>query len=147
LTNLPKDVNFVLSVFGAQLNASSTVKGLQSNWQRYFKEQWMDFAHLTILSFHKSNGNRINNTTVAGSPEVLLPIIDGAANTCRQQDLKFVHMQCSMDFAMLVTINLYPASMVMRATYYIKLPQGTHGLINRNNPLYNLVLFLGVTNL
>jgi hypothetical protein len=39
LTNLPTDFNLVLSVFGAQLYASLTVKGLLSNWQHYFKER------------------------------------------------------------------------------------------------------------
>jgi hypothetical protein len=107
----------------------------------------MDFNILTILSFHKSSGNCIDNTTVACSPEVLLFIINGATNTCRQQDLKFVHVQCSMDFALLVTGDPYPVSMVMRSMYFIKLPQGACGLINGNSIPYNLVSFLGVNNL
>ncbi len=61
--------------------------------------------------------------------------------------VKFVHVQCFMDFASLVTVNPHPISMVMRATYYIELPQDTQGLINGNNVLYNLVSFLGVDNL
>jgi hypothetical protein len=52
----------------------------------------MDFAHLAILSFQRSNGNRIDDTTVAGSPEVLLPIIDGPAAACLTPDIKFVRV-------------------------------------------------------
>ncbi len=32
LMNLPTELNLVFAAFGAQLNASSTVKGLLSNW-------------------------------------------------------------------------------------------------------------------
>ncbi len=45
-------ISQILDAFGAQMNSSSTVKGLISAWRRYFQEQWMDFAHLSILSFH-----------------------------------------------------------------------------------------------
>jgi hypothetical protein len=86
------EISQILDAFGAQMNSSSTVKGLISAWRQYFQEQWIDFAHLAILSFHQSNGNRINNTTVAGSPEVLLPIIDGPAAACRTPNVKFVRV-------------------------------------------------------
>ncbi len=46
LTNLPMDFNCVFAAFGVQLNASLTVEGLLSNWQCYFKKQWMDFPIL-----------------------------------------------------------------------------------------------------
>jgi hypothetical protein len=72
----------------------------------------MDFNHLAILSFHKSNGERIDNTMVPGHPEILLPVINGPVNVCRQHDVKFVRVQCSLKFASLVTVNPYPISMV-----------------------------------
>jgi hypothetical protein len=53
LTNPLMDFCLILDVFGAQLDASLTVKGILSNWCWFFKEQWMDFAPLTILSFHR----------------------------------------------------------------------------------------------
>jgi hypothetical protein len=48
LTNLPTDSCLILDAFGAQLNASSMVEGILSDWHWFFKDQWMDFAHLTI---------------------------------------------------------------------------------------------------
>jgi hypothetical protein len=81
------DFGLVLDAFGAQLNLSSTMEGLISDWQRFFKEQWMDFNQLLILSFHRSNGERIDNTTVAGHPEILFPEINGPVNACCQQDV------------------------------------------------------------
>jgi hypothetical protein len=52
LTNLPADFRLILDACGMQLNASLTVKGIMSDWRCYFKDRWMDFGHLTILSFH-----------------------------------------------------------------------------------------------
>jgi hypothetical protein len=52
LTNLPADISLILDAFGMQLNASSMVKGIMSDWRHYFKDHWMDFSHLTLLSFH-----------------------------------------------------------------------------------------------
>ena len=74
----------MIDAFGAQLNASLTVKGILSDWRRYFNEQWMDFAHLVIHFFHKAQGNRIDDTTTAGNPQVLLPIQDGDKAQCRK---------------------------------------------------------------
>jgi hypothetical protein len=83
LTNLPgTDFGLVLDTFSAQLNLCSTMEGLISDWGRFFKEQWMDFNHLMILSFHKCNDERLNNTKVAGHPEILLWVINGLVNPC-----------------------------------------------------------------
>ena len=65
LENLPADLRLVMDAFGAQLNASSTVEGILSDWRRFFQERWLDFARLSILSFHSSKGNRIDTTTTA----------------------------------------------------------------------------------
>ena len=113
LKNRPgTDFGHFLDTFGAQLNLSSTMEGLISDWGRFFKEQWMDFNHLMILSFHKCNDERLNNTKVAGHPEILFPVINGPVNTCRQQDVTFVRVQCSLDFTSLVTENPYLFSTV-----------------------------------
>jgi hypothetical protein len=74
-------------------------------------------------------------------------VIDGAVGDCCKQDNKFVRVQCTINFAALITINPYPVTTKMQATYYIKLPQGARALINRNNQNYNLVTFLGAANL
>jgi hypothetical protein len=49
----------------------------------------MDFDHLTILSFHKTNGNCIDNSPVANQPEVLIPVIDRPVGDRHKQDIKF----------------------------------------------------------
>ncbi len=57
LKDLPTNLRLVIDAFGAQLNASSTVEGILSDWRRFFTERWMAFNSLAILSFHNSQGN------------------------------------------------------------------------------------------
>jgi hypothetical protein len=150
LTNLPTGFCLILDAFGAQLNASLMVEGILSDWHRFFKDQWMDFAHLTILSFHRLNGDRIVDTTLAANPQVLLPIVNGAIARCQKQDVKFVRMQFTLNFttaAGLITIYPYPVSMTIRALYYVELPQGSRALTNGAGAPYNLVSFLGTADL
>ncbi len=104
----------------------------------------MDFAHLTILSSHRSNGDKIDDTTLAANPQVLLPIMNGAVAGCQKQDVKFVCVQCTLNFTTavgLITIYPYPASTTICALYYIELPQGSHTLMNGAGAPYNLLSF------
>jgi hypothetical protein len=125
LTNLPTDFCLILDAFGMQLNMSSIVEGIISNWRHFFHKQWMDFDHLIILSYHKTNGNRLDNATIPNQPEVLLLAIDGVVGDCHMQNIKFVCVQCTINFSALIMIDLYPVTTKMRARYYIDLPQGT----------------------
>ena len=54
LMDLPTDLCLIIDNFGSQLNASSTVEGILSNWRHFFIKRWIDFGHLAILSFHNS---------------------------------------------------------------------------------------------
>ena len=103
----------MIDAFGAQLNASSTIEGILSDWRRYFNEQWMDFAHLVIHSFHNAQGNRIDDTTTTGNPQVLLPVQDGDKAQSRKQDVRFVCVQCTLDFGSLVTAHPYPVNPIL----------------------------------
>jgi hypothetical protein len=113
LKDLPTNLWLVIDAFGAQLNASSTVEGIWSNWRQYFNEHWMDFTNLTILSFHNLQGNRIDNTTTAGDPQILLPIQKGPLNARQSQDVWFVCMQCTLDFGALITAHPYPVNPIL----------------------------------
>ena len=148
LTNLPADFSLILDASGMQLNASSMVEGIMSDWRLYFKDHWMDFGHLAILSFHHSDGDRIDDSTIPTDPQQLLPVVDGAITTCRK--VKFLRVQFTLDFATapsFITLDLYPVAPVFRASYYIKLPQGSRALLNGTGAGYNLVSFLGVDDL
>ena len=113
LKDLPTDFRLAIDAFGAQLNSSSTVEGILSDWRRFFSERWMNFSYLTILSFHQSNGDRIDNTTTAGDSAILLPVVDGPYANCRQQDVRFVRVQCTLDFADLITTDTCPVGMIL----------------------------------
>jgi len=103
--------------------------------------------NLSILSFHKSNGDRIDTTTTAGDAAILLPVINGIYATCRQQDVCFARVQCTLDFADLTTVNPYPVATVLRMSYYIELPQTSRAMTNGACAAYTLVSFLGVDDI
>jgi hypothetical protein len=110
LFNLPADVKLVIDTFGAQLNATSTVGGIVSDWKPFFADHWYNFHHLTIMSFHNSEGKVMTNTTTATDAQILLPMQNGVVAACRQQEIKFVWVQCIIDFAPLITALPYPTS-------------------------------------
>jgi hypothetical protein len=142
LKDLSTNLWLVIDTVGAQLNASLTVKGILSNWRCFFQEHWMDFGHLLILSFHNSYGTRMDNTTTAVDAQVLLPIQNGPLADCHKQDMQFVQVQCTLDFAPLITVDTYPVSSTLRVLYYIELPQSSQGIMNGSGVAYNLNSYL-----
>jgi hypothetical protein len=110
LTNLPTDLKLIIDAFGAQLNASSTTEGIISDFKRYFYDRLICFQNLMILSFHDSAGTIIDNTTSPADPQVLLPVQDGNLANCHSQGVRFVCVQCVLDFGSLVTATPYPIS-------------------------------------
>jgi hypothetical protein len=147
LKDLPTNLRLVIDAFGAQLNASSTVKGILSNWRCFFQEHWIDFGHLLILSFHNSQGARMDNTTTATNAQVLLPIQNGPLAGCPKQDVQIVQVQCTLDFASLITVDPYPISSTLRVMDYIELPQSSQGIMNGSGVAYNLNSYLGPADL
>jgi hypothetical protein len=147
LTNLPTDLKLIIDAFGAQLNASLMTEGIISDFKRHFHDHWMCFQNLTILSFHDLAGALINDTTSPTDPQVLLPVQDGNLANCCSQGVRFVRIQCILDFASLVTAVPYPTSTILRVSYYIKLPQELRAMTNGAGGAYNLVSFLGVEDL
>jgi hypothetical protein len=108
---------------------------------------WYNFNHLTILSFHNSEGRVIKDTTTAGNTQILLPVQNGVITACWQKDIKFVRVQCIIDFATLVAALPYPTGTILRAAYYIEFPQETCAMVNSNNGDYTLVSYLGPDDL
>jgi hypothetical protein len=147
LFNLLADFKLVIDAFRAQLNATLTVEGIVSGWKRFFANCWYDFHHLTIMSFHNSEGSVMNDTTTAADAQICLPVQNGVVVACRQQDIKFVWVQCIIDFAPYVTALSYPTGTVLCAAYYIDLPQETHAMTNGNGGAYTLVSYLGLADI
>jgi hypothetical protein len=80
-------LKLIIDAFGTQLNASSTTEEIVSNFKRYFSDCWMSFDNLTILSFHNSASNIVNDTTTPTNPQVLLPVQDGNLANCHSQEV------------------------------------------------------------
>ncbi len=122
---------------------SATVNGTINNWFRFFYDSWFNFSKLTILSFHNVKGNIVLDTTDAGDPAILLPIQDGVLADCRKKDVKFVHVQLTLDFSPLVNVTTQAGPTILRAEYCIELPQMSRQLLNGTGTAYNLLTFHG----
>jgi hypothetical protein len=140
------DIRIIFDALGLQLNCMATINGLIYNFTQVYEEGWYDPANLQILSFHSSTGMRINNTTVAGNPTILLPIINGNLAACHQQDVQFIRVQVSLDFAPLLSTG-HAGATVLKSMYYLKLPQQLVNMANGLGAAYVLMKFHGPTNI
>jgi hypothetical protein len=122
LTNLQANLHLVFDAFGGQLNTTSTVDNVYSDWKRFFNEHWHNSNNLTILSFHNSAGNQIRDTTLTGNPQVLLPIHDGNLVNCHSQDVCFVCVKCTLDFTSRQHMVCNPTPLILYVSYYFELP-------------------------
>jgi hypothetical protein len=139
------DLRVQLNALGHQLNLSATVEGVINDWLRYFYNRWYNFQALQILSFHNTRGNKVNNRTTVADSSILLPVNNGALNTCRK-NVKFVRVQLSANFVDLVTIA-NPGPTMLRIEYFIELPQTTHQMTNGAGNAYTLTMFHNVGDL
>jgi hypothetical protein len=131
----------MLDTLGAQLSLSATVDGTLGNWDRHFNRNWCNFAHLSILSYHNDAGAQVIDTVTAADSAVLLPVQDGAADKCRQANIKFARVQLNLNFFALVTFRP-PGNTILRAEYYIKLPQDSRDMTVASNQAYRLTTYL-----
>ncbi len=88
----------------------------------------------------------MNNMTTAANPSILLPVQNGVVAGCRKDDVRFVHVLCFLDFSNLFNIP-NPGPTVLRASFYIQLPQSTQVMTGGNNVNYNLATWHGVADL
>jgi hypothetical protein len=143
LTNLQADLRLVFDAFGGQLNSTSTVDGIYSDWKCHFNEHWHNFNNLTVLSFPNSAGNQINNKTLLGNPQVLLHIQDGNLAHCCSQKVHFVCVKCTLDFTLRQHMVCNPTPLILCMSYYFELPQSTRTMISGNEQAYTLVTYAG----
>jgi hypothetical protein len=116
------------------------------DWRSRFDNNWGDFANLAIRSFHSSAGARINKTTTAADPNILLPVQNGAVANCHKEDVRFIRVLCLLDFASLFTIA-NPGPTMLHVSFYAKLPQTTVAMATVSGAAYNLTTWHGPANL
>jgi hypothetical protein len=136
------ELRLQLDALGTQLNLSATVNGTINDWFCFFYDSWFDFSKLTILSFHNVKGDIDSDTTTteAANPAILLLVQYGVLADCRTKDVKFVHVQLTINYSTFVNVN--PAGpTILWAEYYIKLPQTSRQLLNGTGTTYNLLTF------
>jgi hypothetical protein len=135
------DTRLQLDALGTQLNLSATVDSTVKDWFHFFYDSWFDFSKLTILSFHNVKGDIVPDTTNADDPTILLPVQDSVLADCRKKDVKFVRVQLTLDFSPLVDLTTQAGPNILRAEYYIELPQTLRQLLNGTGTVYNLLMF------
>jgi hypothetical protein len=141
------DIRLQLDALGMQLNLSVTVDGTINNWFRFFYDSWFNFSKLTILSFHNVKGNIVQDTTDAADPAILLPVQDGVLSDCHKKEVKFVRVQLMLDLSPLVNTTPIAGPTILRAEYYIELPQTSRQLVNSTGTAYNLLMFHGASDI
>ena len=146
LNLLPIKTRLILDALGRSLNCSAVTKGLMFDWTNHFDLTWFYFAYLSILSFHGSNSRKINNTTIVGNPTILLPVQNGAVVGCRQDDVRFVRVDCTINFSPLITTPGY-GTLILCTSFYMELPQTTVVMQNHRGANYNLTTWHGAANL
>ena len=123
LASQPITIRLQLDALGNQLNLAATMDGVIQDWTRYFQDNWFNFCHLKILSFHDTKGDMMTNTTNLTDPTGLLPVQDGNVNNCRKQGVKFVRVQLLLDFSSLANASVTTTSCILSEEYYIELLQ------------------------
>ncbi len=141
------NIRLQLDALGTQLNLSAMVDGTINNWFCFFYDSWFNFSKLTILSFHNVKGDIVQDTTNAADPAILLPVQDGVLSDCRKKEVKFVRVQLTLYFSPLVNATPIAGPTILRAEYYIQLPQTSHQLVNGTGTAYNLLMFHGASDL
>ena len=87
------------------------------------------------------------DTATAQDTNILLPVQNGNVANCRRQNIKFVRVQLSLDFALLINAPTNVGPTTLRTEYYLELPQTTRVMVNNNNVTYNLMTFHGAADL
>jgi hypothetical protein len=141
------DLQLQLDALGHKLNLQATVDGVVNDWLQFFNNHWYDFSHLMILSFHTVTGNVNKDTTTAADSDILLLVQDANIANCCRQNIKFVRVQLSLDFAMLVNVVDPTGPTTLRTEYYLELLQTTRLLTNGVGNAYNLMTFHGPDDL
>jgi hypothetical protein len=94
--HLPTDV--YLDNLGMYLDSQTTVAGLKCDFLEYFEDHWLDMGNLTILSFHTSAG-AVLDASIPGDINVLRPVQNGAVANCCPADVRYVRLECVLDYA------------------------------------------------
>ncbi len=146
LESLPVDIRLIIKAMATQLNCNATADGLMYDWKSVLDEGWYNPDLLQILSFHNSAGNEIANKTTIADASILLPVVNGVIATCRKPDVRFVHVQITLEYAALFAAgHTDPTS--IKSMYYIELPITSAPMVNCHGVAYNLSTYHGPADL
>ncbi len=87
------------------------------------------------------------DTITAQDLNNLLPVQDGNVANCCRQNIKFVWVQLSIDFILLINVSNQVKPTTLWMEYYLELPHTTRAMTNGKNVAYNLMTFHGAVDL
>ena len=143
LANVTLTPRQMLTALGQQIGQETSIQGEISDFLHRFNTMWNDFSQLSILSFHDSIGNVINNTTTIADDSILLPVQDGALLQCRSPDVRFVYVRADVDYSDKIDAGVR----TFRTEYFVELPHTTHNMTNGAGAAYALTTFGGPDDL
>ena len=139
------DARLKLDVLGTQLNQAAFIDGAKQQLLSHWRSSWIDMGFLSIVSFHDSTGAVMLNACTAADPKILLPCAAGIIANCRPPDVRFVRLQLELDFAPVCPGAT--GNTILRAMYYLELPQTSVDLANGAGVIRSLVTFHGTADI
>ena len=113
-----------LDALGNQLNVATIVDGNKFDWVHYYKKNWCNFAHLSVLTFHNAAGAIMADAVLANNASVLKSVADNlAAPDRRPAGVKFVRVRLDLDFTPLMKEP--QLNHTLSVEYYMELPRDT----------------------
>ncbi len=100
--------------------------------------------HLTIMSFHDSAENVMNDAATVANAAILKPVVDGPINDRRPQDVRYVRLQLALDFCELCTAACPHNNTTLCSSYYLELPQ-TSAMVNNGHGIPRTSLLFTVS--
>jgi hypothetical protein len=121
LKSLPIDIRLIIEAMATQFNCNATADGLMYDWKSVLDKEWYNPELLQILSFHNSAGNEVANMATIADASILLPVVGGILANCRKPDVRFVHVQITLEYAALFAAG-HTSPTSIKSMYYIELP-------------------------
>lgn len=145
----PAERRLVIDAFGTRLGVTATVNAVTCNFMRHYENNTFNMALISIGSFHDSSGAVLNDAATPEDRQVLKavePMQDEADR--RPADVAFAKLNLTLDFSALMNdLDEPPANTVLRASYFLNLPQTTVDVLDDEGELVALTTYHGPADL
>ena len=121
------DAHIKLDTVATQLSQSSFADRAKDEFIRKFTRNWMNMNYLTIILFHSSSVDVLNNEVTAVDSKVLKPVQAGLVADCCPVDVRFFFLQLTLNYTNMVARL---GSSTLNVMYYLDLFQKNGNIAN-----------------